>query len=172
MGDLEIVLLSLHTRWGRCQCSRIKVNEMKTRLKLHEWNGWPGWQWGWRSLSQFSRFSYFPSFSIVSIYRQPVCVEFNVHIWQVLPQHSCGNSCQIWTSNSKDLTDIFSKPKISLMEKLTDTALVIPILAVLMLRALFRYEYNLFSDTAIPIERTRLSSYLCNVNSYTGETGL
>ena len=49
---------------------------------------------GWGLLSQFSPFRYFPHFPLVS--KQTLAIEYHVYIWQVLPQLSCGDTCQIW----------------------------------------------------------------------------
>ena len=45
-------------------------------------------------LSQFSPFRYFPHFPLLS--KQMVAIEYHVYIWQVSPQLSCGDTCQIW----------------------------------------------------------------------------
>ena len=64
-------------------------------------NKWFGWQWlavvsnlGWELLSQFPPFRYFPNFSSLS--KHTLAVEYRVYIWQVSPQLSCGDTCQIW----------------------------------------------------------------------------
>ena len=44
--------------------------------------------------SQFSPFRYFPNLSALS--KHTVDIEYHVYIWQVLPQLSCGDTCQIW----------------------------------------------------------------------------
>ena len=49
---------------------------------------------GWGLLSQFSPFRYFPHFPLLS--KQTLAIEYGVHIWQVSPQLSCGDTCQIW----------------------------------------------------------------------------
>ena len=51
--------------------------------------------WTWGSLSQFPQLHYFSNFSDLS--KHWLSVKFHVPIWQVLPQLSCGNTCQIWT---------------------------------------------------------------------------
>ena len=50
---------------------------------------------GWGLLSQFPPFRYFPKFSALS--KHTLTIKYNVHIWQVSPQLSCGDTCQIWT---------------------------------------------------------------------------
>ena len=45
-------------------------------------------------LSQFSPFRYFPHFPLLS--KKMVAIEYHVYIWQVSPQLSCGDTCQIW----------------------------------------------------------------------------
>ena len=49
---------------------------------------------GWGLLSQFSPFRYFPKFSALS--KHTLTVRYRVYIWQVSPQLSCGDTCQIW----------------------------------------------------------------------------
>ena len=49
---------------------------------------------GWGLLSQFLPFRYFPNFSVLS--KQTLAIEYHVYIWQVSPQLSCGDTCQIW----------------------------------------------------------------------------
>ena len=44
---------------------------------------------GWRLLSQFP-----PIFSALS--NHTLAIEYHVYIWQVSPQLSCGDTCQIW----------------------------------------------------------------------------
>ena len=49
---------------------------------------------GWGILNRFPPFPYFPIYS-----RSPKCmlvIEYHVHIWQVPPQLSCNDTCQIW----------------------------------------------------------------------------
>ena len=45
-------------------------------------------------LSQFSPFRYFPHFPLLS--KQTLAIEYHVYIWQVSPQLSYGDTCQIW----------------------------------------------------------------------------
>ena len=45
-------------------------------------------------LSQFPPFRYFPTFSELPKYWLPI--EYHIHIWQMSPQLSCGDICQIW----------------------------------------------------------------------------
>ena len=51
---------------------------------------------GWGLLSRFPPFRYFPNIWISPKYM--LAIEYHVHIWQVLPQLSCGDTCQIWIS--------------------------------------------------------------------------
>ena len=54
-----------------------------------------GWQGlGWGLLSQFPPFLYFPNFS--SLPKHTLTVKHRIDIWQVSPQLSCGDTCQIW----------------------------------------------------------------------------
>ena len=54
---------------------------------------WAGDQ-GWGLLSQFPPFRYFPNFSSLS--KHTLTVKYRIYIWQVSPQLSCGDTCQIW----------------------------------------------------------------------------
>ena len=49
---------------------------------------------GWGLLSQFPPFRYFPIFSALS--NHTLAIKYHVYIWQVSPQLSCGDTCQIW----------------------------------------------------------------------------
>ena len=49
---------------------------------------------GWGLLSQFPLFRYFPNFSASPKYM--LANVYPVHIWQVLTQLSCSDTCQIW----------------------------------------------------------------------------
>ena len=49
---------------------------------------------GWGLLNQFPPFRYFPIFSALS--NHTLAIEYHVYIWQVSPQLSCGDTCQIW----------------------------------------------------------------------------
>ena len=49
---------------------------------------------GWGLLSKFPPFRYFPNFSTSPKYMLAIGCHF--HIWQVSPQLSCGDTCQIW----------------------------------------------------------------------------
>ena len=63
--------------------SHLKLTKETQRLAL-----------GWGLLSQFAPFRYFPIFSASPKYM--VAVEHHIHIWQVSPQLSCGDTRQIW----------------------------------------------------------------------------
>ena len=58
-----------------------------------QWD-WPTCYQGWGLLSQFSPFRYFPHFPLLS--KQTLAIEYHVYIWQVSPQLSCNDTCQIW----------------------------------------------------------------------------
>ena len=49
---------------------------------------------GWGLLSRFPPFRYFPDISTSPKYM--LAIEYHVHFGQVLPQLSCGDTCQIW----------------------------------------------------------------------------
>ena len=49
---------------------------------------------GWGLLSRFPPFFYFPIFSALS--KHTLDIEYHRNIWQVSPQLSCGDTCQIW----------------------------------------------------------------------------
>ena len=50
-------------------------------------------QQGWGLLNQFPPFRYFPNFSSLS--KHTLTVKYHVYIWQVSPQLSCADTCQI-----------------------------------------------------------------------------
>ena len=49
---------------------------------------------GWGLLSQFPPFRYFRNFSALS--KHTLDIEHHVYIWQVSPQLSCCDTCQVW----------------------------------------------------------------------------
>ena len=49
---------------------------------------------GWGLLSQFPPFRYFPNFS--GSWKHTLPIKYHVCIWQMSPQLSCGDTCQIW----------------------------------------------------------------------------
>ena len=66
---------------------------------------------GWGLLSQFPPFRYFSNFSA-----SPKCmlaIAYHVHIWQVLPQLSCGDTCQIWMNRYFDSIKNFAYGEIN-----------------------------------------------------------
>ena len=78
----------------------LSLNWLNHQDLVRKWNA--TWQTsipcrvlGWGLLSQFSPFRYFPIFSEWS--KQWLPVWYQVHIWQVSPQLSCGDTWQIWT---------------------------------------------------------------------------
>ena len=60
---------------------------------MRQWTGSSLVQ-GWGLLSQFLPFRYFLNFSSLS--KHTLAVKYRVYIWQVSPQLSCGDTCQIW----------------------------------------------------------------------------
>ena len=62
----------------------------KQRVWVWVWVSGVGLGWGLR----FPPFRYFPNFSTSPKYM--LAIEYHVHIWQVSPQLSCGDICQIW----------------------------------------------------------------------------
>ena len=74
---------SWHTSTNGLQCPRSPVQ------CLHSGN------LGWGLLSKFPPFRYFPNFSALPKYM--LVIEYHVHIWQVLLQLNCGDTCHIWT---------------------------------------------------------------------------
>ena len=71
---------------------------------------------GWGLLSQIPPFRYFPNFSALS--KHMLVIQYHIHIWQVSPvRYEC---------DSKNVTCIFPIPKILLMVKSTNGALVTP----------------------------------------------
>ena len=100
-STFEITVLSGHEKtpklWG---------TKGVAGCNQHCWcqNVWPWWpsSWsgprdtgqGWGLLSQFPPFRYF---HIVSgSWKHTVAIEYHIHIWQVSPQLSCGDTYQIW----------------------------------------------------------------------------
>ena len=55
-----------------------------------------------------------------------LAIEYHVHIWQVLPQLSCGDTCQIYECDSKNITGTFARLKILLKEKFSNVAFATP----------------------------------------------
>ena len=55
---------------------------------------WDNGDLGWRLLSRFPPFCYFPDFLTSPKYM--LAIEYHIHIWQVSPQLSCNDTCQIW----------------------------------------------------------------------------
>ena len=49
---------------------------------------------GWGLLSRFPPLRYFPDFSTPP--KHMLAIEYHVQVWQVLPQLSCGDTCQRW----------------------------------------------------------------------------
>ena len=67
--------------------------------------------------SYLAIFFHFPSFSESSQHLLPV--KYHIHVWQMLPQISCGDTCQIWMWFKEPITYTFTRLKISHTEKLT-----------------------------------------------------
>ena len=80
-----------------CACAATSV---WSYTGVHTWISWiSDWsvaasKQGWGLLSQFSPFRYFPHFPLLS--QQTLAIEYHVYIWQVSPQPSCGDTCEIW----------------------------------------------------------------------------
>ena len=77
------------------------IETIRHRGQVHGDNWCYGCWWsayarlqGWGLLSQYPPFRYFPHFPLLS--KQTLAVEYHVYIWQVSPQLSCGDTCQIW----------------------------------------------------------------------------
>ena len=82
------IVLRFYTEHSHARC--------KISKRLDNWNiryGHTKFQ-GWGLLGQFPPFRYFPNFSASPKYM--LAIVYHVHIWQVLPQLSCGDTCQIW----------------------------------------------------------------------------
>ena len=69
----------------------INQNKLPLSKRCDSGPRWPGQGWG--LLSWFPPFRYFPIFSQLS--KHTLAVEYHVYIWQVSPQLSCGDTCQI-----------------------------------------------------------------------------
>ena len=76
---------------------------------------------GWGLLNQFPPSHYFPHFSALP--KHTLAIEYHVYIWRVLPQLSCGDTCQIWIWFKESN---ISKIKILFVEVLIKWALVTP----------------------------------------------
>ena len=72
----------------------VTVHRASNAENVAIWWHYHGILLGWGLLSQFPPFRYFPNFSALS--KHPFVLEYHVYIWQVSPQLSCGDSCQIW----------------------------------------------------------------------------
>ena len=69
---------------------------------------------GWGLLSQFSPFRYFPNFSALLKHILPTW--YHVYIWQVSPQLSCGDTCQIWMGFNKSNSNFCKIEKFAYVE--------------------------------------------------------
>ena len=72
---------------------------------------------GWGFLRRCSPFCYFPEFTASPKYL--LAIEHHVHIWQVWPQLSCGDTCHICMLH-KNLTGTLAGSKILVTEILTN----------------------------------------------------
>ena len=76
-------------------CLGLNVLKTTKYLPLSTWTGSSILDHlGWGLLSRFPPFRYFPNFSALS--KHTLDIEYHVYIWQVSPQLSCGDTCQIW----------------------------------------------------------------------------
>ena len=66
---------------------------------------------GCELLNQFLPFQYLCIFSESSLYLLPV--EYHIHIWQVLPQLSCGGNWQIWMWSKKSESYVWKSENFS-----------------------------------------------------------
>ena len=103
----EQLHISTFGNWFSCELSIDNISEI-TSLSVTSgyyqsvwfpvFSGWSLHQ-GWWLLSQFSPFRYFPNFSALLKHILPTW--YHVYIWQVSPQLSCGDTCQIWMGFNK-----------------------------------------------------------------------
>ena len=70
---------------------------------------------GWGLLSQFPLFHYLLNFSASPKYM--LAIEYHIHIWQVSPQLSCRDTCQIWMW-CKESNRYLGRIELLLMKKL------------------------------------------------------
>ena len=70
------------------RCSRQKL-----QIFLNYHPHWDQLFTGWGLLNQFPPFCYFPNFS--TLWKHTLDIEHHMNIWQVSPQLSCGDTCQI-----------------------------------------------------------------------------
>ena len=82
------------------------------------------WSRGGGYLFNFLPSVIFPNFSAFS--KHWLLIEYHIHIWQVSPQLSCGDTCQIWMWFNRCYYNRKYKSEISLMEKLINGARVTP----------------------------------------------
>ena len=81
----KIILIS------QCICFTFSVTNSSASLFQFPNNIVQGWG---LLLSRFPPFRYFPNF--LTSPRYMLAIEYHVHIWQVSPQLSCGDTCQKW----------------------------------------------------------------------------
>ena len=94
------------------------INKTLARFNFH------GVKLGWGLLGRFF-FRYFSGFSYLS--KQWLPIAYHVHIWQLSPQLSCGDNCQIWMwFKESNIFSYFIISKLSITEKLTNEGLVPP----------------------------------------------
>ena len=82
MFPFDDVIICIHRNSHRCACKCPNTQRQPA-----------GTVQGWGLLSQFPPFLYFLHFSPLS--KPGLCVKYRVYIWQVSPQLSCGDACQI-----------------------------------------------------------------------------
>ena len=92
----DVIILTIQIWWNFHSALIWILNET---IAMNSSSGMPDAQ-GWGLLSQFSPFRYFPHFPLLP--KQTLAIEYRVHIWQVSPQLSCGDTCQIcmWIGES------------------------------------------------------------------------
>ena len=80
-----IKIVTINTVWPKSSTLVLKVTRIHQHAKAQ----------GWGLLRRFPPFLYFSNFSTSSKYM--LAIVYHVHIWQVSPQLSCGDTtCQIW----------------------------------------------------------------------------
>ena len=75
-----VVAVAVKWFWGLVKLTHNKPQQNTTKQ-------------GWGLLRQFPPFRYFPIFSALS--KHTLAFKYHTDIWQVLPQLSCGGTCQI-----------------------------------------------------------------------------
>ena len=92
IGNTAIKQQVLNLKWKVCTDIALWPQKRVFDEDMIERNRKKELWWGLRS--QFPPFRYFLNFSASP--KSMLAIVYHVHIWRVLPQLSCGDTCQIW----------------------------------------------------------------------------